>query len=131
MLLAIVAFIWGNSLLPAELSQKLSDWVKLVLLGPSGDGASLLGGSGLLRKIAHFTEFFALGICLCWLFAMLGKNPIWPLLCGLAVACVDETIQYCVPDRGPGLLDVGLDTAGVAVGIGFLLLAHNLFTKRK
>ena len=30
---------------------------------------------------------------------------------------MDETIPCFVPDRGPGIKDVGIDTAGVAFGV--------------
>lgn len=129
LLVGILGFIWGNSLLPAEISQAFSDWVKALLFGtPSGGGAG--GGSGLLRKIAHFTEFAALGMALCWLFGMLRRKQIWPLLLGIGAACVDETIQCFVPDRGPGITDVVIDMAGVAVGMILLLSGHNLIRKR-
>ena len=124
----ILAFIWGNSLLPGETSGALSAWVKDML-------ARLFGwefadqdpaGHGLLRKIAHFTEFFALGLDLCWLMHMLWdrkRNAVLCALgCGFLAACTDETIQRFVPGRGPAWTDVGIDTLGVILGIGSLLL---------
>ena len=95
----------------------------------SGGGAAS-EGSGLLRKLAHFTEFTALGMCLGWLFGMLQKKKVWPLLCGVLAACIDETIQIFVPDRGPGLLDVGIDSCGVLAGIFLLYFGHTYLKKR-
>ena len=126
-----LAFIWGNSLLPGEISGALSNYVKDLLkglielfLGPRPDSPS--GAGGLLRKFAHFTEFTSLGLCLCWLFGMLRTKPIenilLPLLAGFTVACIDETIQIFVPLRGPAIKDVGIDTAGVVLGIVFITL---------
>ena len=129
LLAGVLCFIWGNSLLPAEISQAFSDWVKGLLFPASGAVGNT--GSGLLRKIAHFTEFTALGIVLCWLFAMLEKKMYCPLLTGMIVACVDETIQHFVPGRSPGIRDIAIDTAGVAVGIGLLMTGYYLFRKRK
>lgn len=130
LLIGILAFIWGNSLLPAEISQDLSDWLKALLLGkPSG--STTVGGSGLLRKIAHFTEFAALGTVLCWLFGMLRKKMHWPLLVGIGAACVDETIQCFVPNRGPGIRDIAIDAAGVAVGVGLMITGYHALRKRK
>jgi VanZ family protein len=128
-LIGILGFIWGNSLLPAEISQAFSDWVKALLFPASG--GEIQTGSGLLRKIAHFTEFTALGMALGWLFAMLEKKMYCPLLLGMAVACVDETIQHFVPGRSPGIRDIAIDTAGVAVGIGLLVTGYHLYKKRK
>jgi VanZ family protein len=119
----MLCFIWGNSLLPGEISGALSDWVKEILarLLP-GEVPGVTTGGGLLRKIAHFTEFAALGGCLAWRFGMLEKRKIMALFSGFGAACVDETIQVFVPDRGPSLKDVAIDTCGAAVGICVLLL---------
>jgi len=126
-----LCFIWGNSLLPGEISGTFSDWVKSILeaLLP-GDGMQSSGG-GLLRKLAHFTEFMSLGICLSWLFAMLQKRRSLALLCGTAAACVDETIQMFVPDRGPSLFDVGIDTCGVLTGMILLQIGYFLWRRKQ
>ena len=122
-------FIWGNSLLPGDLSSALSQWVKDMLsyilpVGPSSSGSGIF----LLRKLAHLTEFACLGLCLGWLFGMLYRRKLHciglPILCGFAAACVDETIQIFSPERGPGLRDVGIDTLGVALGIAALSLGQ-------
>lgn len=117
-----LAFIWGNSLLPGEISGAISGWLRdfLAALLPSGTD-KLDSGHGLLRKLAHFTEFCTLGMLFSWLYAMVLKKPwqhlTFPFLCGVVAACVDETIQCFVPDRGPGIKDVGIDTLGVILGI--------------
>lgn len=129
LLIGILGFIWGNSLLPAEISQAFSDWVKGLLFPASG--GEVQTGSGLLRKIAHFTEFTALGMTLCWLFAMLGKKMHWPFLFGIGVACMDETIQHFVPGRASAIRDIAIDTAGVAVGIVLLMTGYILLRKIK
>ena len=123
LLIANLIFIWGNSLLPGEISGAFSRWVGQ-LLGMSGTGT----GGGRLRKLAHFMEFCALGMCLRWLFGMLLQSKRRPLLlplgAGFLTACMDETIQMFVPGRGPGIKDVGIDTAGVAVGIVFISIIY-------
>lgn len=129
LLILNLCFIWGNSLLPGEISGRISDWVKEMIsaiLSLEGTGEA---GGGLLRKLAHFTEFALLGMCLSWLFGMLEKHPALALFCGAAAACVDETIQRFVPDRGPSLKDVGIDTCGVIVGMGLLLIGHAFIKK--
>ena len=73
LLICNLIFIWGNSLLPGEISGAFSDWVKSILarilsMGPDDDSSG-----GLLRKVAHFTEFAALGMLLSWLHGMLQK----------------------------------------------------------
>ena len=106
-------FIWGNSLLPGEISGALSQWLRQLLgfMEKTPDT-----GHGILRKIAHFTEFACLGLLLQWLRSMLGKKLPGSILWGFGAACIDEIIQCFVPDRGPGILDVAIDTAGVAAG---------------
>ena len=130
LLVCNLIFIWGNSLLPGDLSGALSDWVKAVLESLFAQGPDAGTSGGLLRKLAHFTEFTALGMLLCWRFGMLGKGWKPALVLGIAAACMDETIQMFVPDRGPGIRDVCIDASGVATGIALLLLGHTYLKKR-
>ncbi|MBO5953688.1 MAG: VanZ family protein [Oscillospiraceae bacterium] len=126
-------FIWGNSLMPASVSGTLSQWVRdlisLIFSGSSEGGQ----GDGLLRKLAHFGEFCCLGACLSWLTGMCMKTIMrsagLSLACGFAAACADEALQHLSPGRAPRITDVGIDTAGVAVGI-ILLWAGYLIHQR-
>ena len=126
-----IAFIWGNSLLPGEVSGAISDWVKEILakLLASDDLSS--SGGGLLRKLAHFSEFAALGMLLSWLFGMLQKRKRYAALCGFFTACVDETIQRFVPDRGPSIFDVGIDTCGVLTGMLLIFIGYSILSNSK
>ena len=133
----LLAFIWGNSLLPGHISGAFSDWVRKILrqlLPFLFKNASDSAGGGLLRKIAHFTEFAALGACFCWLYAMLMTKQYRLILCaaasGVLAACVDETIQRFVPQRHGCLTDVGIDTAGVLTGIVLFMIAYLINKKR-
>ncbi len=130
LLILNLVFIWGNSLLPGEISGAFSEWVKGILakLLP---GIVAGTGGGLVRKIAHFTEFAALGALLFWRFSMAGKPWMLPALGGFGAACVDETIQCFVPDRGPGIRDVLIDAGGVLTGILLLHLGHILWRRIK
>ena len=135
LLMVNLAVIWGNSMLPGEVSGAISDAVKAVLMPLiellfPGSGASG-GGGGLLRKAAHFTEFTCLGMCLSWLLAMLEKHRLLPLLFGFLTACVDETIQAFVPGRNPSPMDVAIDTSGVVAGMILLLVGYHIYRKKK
>ena len=126
-----VLFIWGNSLLPGSVSGAISHWVRDVLSflfrrEPSDPDS----GHGLLRKLAHFAEFACLGALFAWLFGMHRKPVLIALACGFLVACVDETIQRFVPDRGPSFRDVLIDTSGALLGIGLLLLGYTIRKKQ-
>ena len=130
LLICNLVFIWGNSLLPGEVSGAFSDWVKAILSKLFSGDADDSSGGGLLRKVAHFTEFAALGMCLAWLHGMLQKGKLRPFLWGVLAASVDETIQRFVPDRGPSVKDVCIDSAGVLAGIILLWIGHDYFQKR-
>ena len=130
LLVLILAFIWGNSLMSAELSHGFSQWVKdLLSRFLSGNGTETGEGSGLLRKMAHFAEFTALGLCLAWRGGMLGKKMGRTFLAGVAVAAMDETIQRFVPGRNASILDVLLDSSGVLTGMLLLCLGHTLLKR--
>lgn len=133
LLIINLAFIWGNSLLPGEISGAFSDWVKSLVAPLFGWDQEGSGGGGLLRKIAHFTEFACLGVCLRWFWGMLTANCrkafASALGCAIAAACIDETIQIFIPLRGPGIKDVFIDTAGALTGILILTFVHWLRTK--
>ena len=113
MIVGILCFIWGNSLLPGEDSGELSGFVGQLLhkLLPFLDLQSDMG-MHLLRKAAHFSEFAALGMSFAWFYGMISKKRLWsltlPLVCGSAAAAIDEAIQLFSPDRGPSIKDVGI-----------------------
>ena len=135
LLAAVLSFICGNSLASGEtsgnLSGKIMQWINTVLRLDEG-GADIL--HRLIRKGAHFTEFACLGLLLTWLFGMMGEKKghlfCMPLLFGMMAACVDETIQVFVPDRGPSPVDIWIDTCGVAAGIVILLAGHYYVRKK-
>lgn len=126
-----VLFIWGNSLLPGSVSGAISQFVRDILAFIfSGDSSDSQSGHGLLRKLAHFTEFACLGALFTWLLGMLAKPVMFSLASGFLVACVDETIQRFVPERGPSFKDVLIDTSGVLLGIGLLVLGYTIRKKQ-
>jgi VanZ family protein len=120
--------IWGNSLLHGELSTKVSGFFGWLINGfmPSANAGTGEAGHGFLRKVGHLTEFCLLGLLLSWLVRMTLKETrqhLWlPLLGGIGVACVDETIQFFVPGRACRITDVGIDTLGCALGIVIITL---------
>ena len=125
-------FIWGNSLLPGSISGAISGAVKNfvfnILLGKEGANE---GGHGLLRKLAHFTEFACLGVFLSRLLYWLKKPRVLALAGAFLVACCDETIQRFVPDRGPSFRDVMIDTSGALAGMILLLVGYAYVKRRK
>ena len=125
----ILAFIWGNSIMPGETSGAVSGWVGELL-------RTLLPflpldkpeGIHILRKIAHFSEFAALGFVLCWRFGMwvpkFWQWIVFPVGCGVAAAGIDEVIQVFSPGRYCSIVDVMIDSAGVVTGVLALVVMH-------
>ena len=136
LLILNLTLIWGNSLLPGEVSGRISGWIAEFLgklLGMSRDENE--GGHGLLRKVAHFSEFACLGLLLGWNFSLRGKTGSdlisRTLLGGVFTACVDETIQIFVDGRASSLIDVWIDVCGAAAGMGILLIGQQVVKNRK
>lgn len=135
LLITNILFIWGNSMLPGEISGAISQWVKDLLHAIFGGGGTPGTSHGLLRKFGHFAEFACLGALLAWLTGMRLSNTLksvtLSLACGFSVGCIDEGIQNLVPDRGPRFTDVLIDTAGAAVGITLLWIGYTIRKRRK
>jgi VanZ family protein len=76
----------------------------------------------LLRKIAHITEYFILGLLV--MNAMKASNVpkskafILSLVICILYAVSDEVHQYFVPCRGAQVSDVLIDSIGAIAGIG-------------
>ena len=133
LLLLNLALIWGSSLQTAEQSSKVSVTVAKPLAEafPEGEFEAEGVGHAALRKTGHLTEFLALGLCTGWLACMLCPKDwqmlLLPLVCGTAVAALDEIIQLSVPGRSGQLSDVGIDVLGLCFGIVLI----NIIRKRK
>lgn len=122
LLALLLAFIWLHSMMPAEDSAEESQMVGQFLT----PFLELLVGEGnvtdhLVRKLAHFCEYGALGILTGALLLVKKESGIfrwsYALLCALAVAVIDESIQLLADGRGAQVQDVLLDTAGSLTGL--------------
>ena len=131
-----LAFIWLHSCLGKEESAEESGFV-YDLLCPFFE---LFMGKGnvsehFIRKLAHFTEFFGLGLELMLLMRLVfGKVKCvyvinaWTV--GTFCALVDETIQIFA-ERGPQVQDVWLDSAGCLTGVLLMLCGIVLKDRKK
>ena len=76
---------------------------------------------GLVRKIAHMTEYFALAVAVAFPLYVYGLRGIWLMLVAgficVAFACGDEYHQFFVSGRSPSKRDVAIDSFGVFWGI--------------
>lgn len=121
----ILAFVWGQSLMPKGTSARESSWLTSNIINPVLKFFGLKSiSSALIRKIAHVTEFTALSFVTFNLFERKLKNIPKVVLIGFIIAFLDETIQI-FSSRGPQIQDVWIDLIGVGIGtlLGFLLLS--------
>lgn len=81
----------------------------------------------LLRKAAHFAEFYALGASSCLLAGKLRNKKtvsygFRALIFSVLYACTDEMHQLFVPERAASFSDLMIDSAGAAAGVASILL---------
>ena len=123
----------GNS------SDNLSEKILQIIGSGNGEGGeeyeqTVIAFGTVLRKLAHFAEYFALGAAVCGFFATFAMKPY---RCGLIsfgisvlYAASDELHQYFVPGRHASVLDVLLDSVGVLCGVLVMLGLAALIRKR-
>ncbi len=130
LLFLCLAFVWGNSLLPAEDSGAVSGRLSQIIAAVFGSWA--VEAEGLFRKLAHFTEFALLGMLLGWNEKLCrGKRTILTPFLGLLVAMTDETLQLFSAGRAGQVTDIWLDFAGVLGGLGLLWLLTRLKNRKR
>lgn len=131
LLILTLAFIWGHSCMPitdsAAESGRVTAWLTPLF--------ELFVGQGnvtdhLVRKLAHFTEFAALGLQL----LLLRREKTWigalrSVESGFLAAFFDESIQL-LSARGAQISDVWLDTFGAAFGVVVAYMVGKLRTCR-
>lgn len=123
----ITLFIWMNSLLPADVSSAQSGFIVGIIddiLSFVGIFINLDTLSLLIRKAAHFFEFFVLGISLS-IYMIKEKKKIYHVIwIGLFIAIIDETIQLFVDGRGSSILDVGIDLIGILLSMSIFVIKN-------
>lgn len=131
---AVTAFIWQQSTVPAPQSEEISDTVRDVVVDAVGGETTAVGSfvDRFVRKIAHFVEFSLLGLCIGAYFWR-RYTPSSLALCyaaGAFVAAADETIQIFT-GRGASVLDVLLDFSGFLTATLLLMAAALILTVLK
>ena len=131
LILLNLALIWGNSMLTGLSSEAVSGGV-LAFLGRFLPVLLTEAGHTLLRKAAHFSEFALLGLLYCGRHRLVkGEAPVHLMGFGLAVACIDETIQIFTPGRASSLIDVWIDASGFALGLLLIVIFYTISNKIK
>ena len=106
---------------PADISSKQSDLVINLFSAIGIDLNTHLGelASFVVRKAAHFTEYFILycfSIAVCKQYVDIKKARIYSLFIVLGYAISDEVHQYFIPGREMAIRDVAIDFSGGVLG---------------
>lgn len=126
LLIAVTLWIWSNSMATGEesgsLSLKIAKQVHSVLLSLNLN-TDLDVLHFMIRKAAHFTEYFILGILAAMTARVTFPENMYAFLIPYMVLIpgADETIQRFVPGRGPSVRDVCIDMAGFFCGMIIIL----------
>ena len=129
----ILIFAMSNQ--PADISNKQSDLFINILMFVGIDLNSTLGSiaSFVVRKVAHFTEYFILY----WLAVSVLKNYIeakkarmYSLAIVLGYAITDEVHQYFIPGREMAFRDVMIDFSGGLFGCFIECLLYRFKNKK-
>jgi len=109
----------------AEVSQNLLD-VIIEYLGK-------ILTENVLRKLAHFSEFAALGFFMSGaVYFTFNKNKYYISIIPCALYAVsDEIHQYFVPERACQLFDMFIDTCGSSLGFIIFTIFILIYSKRK
>ncbi len=123
--IAMLCFIWGNSMVPGAQSDAISIGFRNFLAAKL-NGISWINvpGNAVMRKLAHVTEFTVLGIILAIIIkGMMRVSCGWVLLAGMSTALIDETIQLFTGSRTSSVKDVWIDMSGFCTGVIVIMLA--------
>lgn len=89
----------------------------------------------LVRKLAHFTEYFFFGLLLTFAVWAVRRNMggtlFYELFLFLVIPVIDETIQLLYKGRGSSVRDVLIDFAGCVTGMGICRLILRIFRLNK
>ena len=145
----VLAFIFGNSAATGEESSSVSlkvtestqDCFEVIapesfIATAEGEDFDLL--HSVIRKIAHFSEFALLGVCLTLCYLSYSREKVGLLIPVFGVAFVpmlDEYLQSFSSGRAAELFDVAIDTAGglcgVLVALALAAILFKIIKKRK
>ena len=133
----MILFAWIHSCFPADLSSMESKGVFQIIyncLHMFGAGVELT--EHIIRKLAHFTEFTAIGgLLLSCAYCFDRTRPyrftVPVLFTGLTAALIDESIQLFVEGRAGMIADVWIDFGGVIFGSLIMSALYTLYRKRK
>jgi len=118
--MAVISGFSMDGFTSSETSRYLRPVLEWLFPAASIDALDLMHTA--IRKAMHVAEFAVLGVL--WYRGLAWRQRGWrvrPALgaLGLAFLCaaLDEAHQILVPERGPSVVDVGLDGLGACLGV--------------
>lgn len=133
----MLLFCWVHSCFPASVSSQESNSFYRVFYWFFGlFGAGQIVTQHIVRKLAHFSEFAAVGgLLLSCAYCFDRRRPqryaVQVLFAGLSAALIDETIQLFIEGRAGMIADVWIDFAGVVTGALLLLAFYAVYWRTK
>lgn len=122
----LIILIFTNSMMNAEVSSNQSGFIVSIvqsILRWFNLSIEVNTLSWIVRKLAHFLEFFALGYTMSkgW-----GLKTFFNVILILLVATLDESIQLFSDGRAFSIVDIGIDLLGGTFGLFFthLIVKH-------
>jgi VanZ family protein len=130
---AIISLLSTDSFSSAHTSLIIEPLLRWLYPAISGDTLDLV--HHLIRKSAHFTEYFIFFVLLYHGFRASRQNArawnwSWALIAwfiAAAYSCLDEIHQIFVPSRGPSAWDSLLDSTGALFALFVLFLMYRRF----
>ena len=126
---AVIGVIWWHSMQNGVAShaesRRMLAWV---LARIQGSAVAPYLSDGVIRRLAHLTEYTTLGVGLSSFSVLISRrsHKVWVLLIGITVAAIDEYIQLFSGGRTSTWHDVVLDGIGCMVGIFLVLVIRGV-----
>lgn len=141
LIVIVLAFIWGQSLIPTDDSTLESGQIMQVMQAVLDFlNIPVTLTEHFVRKLAHFSEHAVAGVILgLFMYPRLMSSQtkreqiecaILPLIVGFFIGFADETIQI-FSGRGPLIQDVWIDFFGIFLGVSLSYLIVFLKHRRK
>lgn len=128
----ITVFIFGNSMQTGEESGALSDIFVSMIINPLkflGINADIHTVGFIIRKLAHFSEYFVLcaafSIDLLCIFNKKAFVFIAPVYCSVVAVCDEFLVQSATEGRSPELRDVFIDISGAILALLVIIIIYN------
>ena len=131
----MLLFCWVHSCFPASVSSQESDGFYRVFYWFFGlFGAGQIVTQHIVRKLAHFSEYTAIGMLLTSCAYSFDRFKPYRYLAyvffaGLGTAFIDETIQLFSEGRAGMIADMWIDFSGVVLGTAVMLLFYFVYQR--